>query len=104
MRPLLPDNLLKCPMHFVHEQHVLDGEPSLPNGLAAEVSGDAGGAEPRGDGAAAAGEQGAAEQEEPARGGAAVPGGGALEEPGGQQGGQLREWQGRLLGTTREGG
>jgi RNA polymerase sigma-70 factor (ECF subfamily) len=65
---------------------------------AAEIVGDAGGAEPAGDPTAAAGEEGAAEEGEQARGGAAVQGGSDLGEPDGQQGGQMREWHGRLLG------
>src|SRR5262249_50153915 len=64
---------------------------------------DAAGAEPGGDRAAAAGEEGAAGQEDEARGGAAVEGGGEKREPGGQQGGQVREWHGRLLGRMSGG-
>jgi hypothetical protein len=69
----------------------------------AEVVLDAGGPEPGGDGASAAGEQGAAKQQEQAWCGAAVEGGGDLGEPGGQGGGQVREWHGRLLGRRRGG-
>src|SRR5262249_14422731 len=68
-----------------------------------EVGGDAGGAEPAGDGAPAPGEQGAAEQPEQARGGAAVEGAAEQGEPGGQGGGQVREWHGRLLGGAGDG-
>src|SRR5262249_10604260 len=82
------------------EGEVLGAAAGGPEGAvgAAEVGGDAGGAEPRGNGASATGEEGAAKQAEQARGGAAFEGGGDGGEPGGQQGGQLREGHGRLLG------
>ena len=70
---------------------------------AAAVGGAAGGPKPAGDGAAAAGEAGAAPQPPQAPGGAAVAGGDDLGKPGGQNGGEVREGHGRLLGRTRVG-
>src|SRR5262249_2845790 len=43
----------------------------------------------------------AAEEQEEAWGGATVEGGGEQGEPGGHEGGQVREWHGRLLGRMR---
>jgi len=84
------------------EGEVLGASAGGPEGTigAAEVGGDAGGAEPGGDGASATGEEGAGQQAEQARGGAAFEGGGDGSEEAGQQGGQLREWHRRLLGRT----
>ncbi len=83
----------------------LGATASGPEGAvsAAEGGGDAGGAQPAGDRAPAFGEQGAEEQQQQPRGGAAVESAADVGEPGGQSGGQVREWHGRLLGRARDG-
>src|SRR5579883_613384 len=78
--------------------------PAAPQSVVGplEVVGDPGGAEPGGDGASAAGEQGAQEEGQQTWGRAGVQGCHHSGKPGGQQDRQLRQWHGRLLGTTKE--
>src|SRR5207253_4747272 len=65
----------------------------------AELVGDACGSEPGGAGASSPGQEQAAQQQGEAAGGAEVEHGGQASEAGGQQGGEVREWHGRLLDT-----